>query len=150
MDSDSAVTDAATSFGSSCCFAAAAAEEADSAETDADANPFLKQHEKNTALPDHPAGQKLSSVMDKDTVLFHRNEVSTKQKTGAYICPGFSSILYKCTTKSTQVPDSFFRLPAHDIPFGILQPSVLSVPSFSGILHQSHRRYFPLLQKFHS
>ena len=67
MDSDSAVTDAATSFGSSCCFAAAAAEEADSAETDADANPFLKQHEKVSALSDHPAGQKLSPVMDKDT-----------------------------------------------------------------------------------
>lgn len=47
MDSDSAVTDAATSFGSSCCFAAAAEEEADSAETDADANPFLKQNEKS-------------------------------------------------------------------------------------------------------
>ena len=44
MDSDSAVTDAATSFGSSCCFAAAAAEEADSAETDADANPFLSAY----------------------------------------------------------------------------------------------------------
>lgn len=46
MDSDSVVTDAATSFGSSYCFAAAVAEEADSAETDADANPFLKQNEK--------------------------------------------------------------------------------------------------------
>ncbi len=65
-------TDAdATLSGSSCCFAAAAeAEEADSAETDADANPFLKQNEKVTAVSDHPAGQKLSPVMDKDTVFY--------------------------------------------------------------------------------
>lgn len=62
MDSDSVVTDAATSFGSSYCFAAAVAEEADSAETDADANPFLKQNEKTLGKS---ANADFSTLKDK-------------------------------------------------------------------------------------
>ncbi len=57
MDSDSAVTDAATLFGSSYCFAAAVAEEADSAEMDADANPFLKQNENEKHCPVGSSGR---------------------------------------------------------------------------------------------